>query len=179
MTPSQEELLSAYLDGECDPEERTQVEALLLESSEARDWLAWLQGDQRSLRDHAPKLSLATEVLAANREKILTAIPTSASPTSLAERLQTWLHPWMLSVSLAGGIAMALLSLSPPASVPGSAPLAAPETPVVSLAAVPPALRPLGPRATSVLSAQSDDPDALVATLYLEEADVDVIWVLQ
>jgi anti-sigma factor RsiW len=101
IDPEREELLSAYLDGEVSPEERTRVEQWLAESSELRqmrDELLSIRTDLQALPRHQVGHDLAAVVMhrsaAASApdpssRSAPVADPTTASDTSLGSIVGT------------------------------------------------------------------------------------------
>lgn len=201
MNERQQELLSAYLDGECSLEELGEVGNLLQESAEAQAYLKELRGDLDRLRETLPPTELTPASLERSREAILQALPEpeaapEASPWEqirelLAEWLPTegWLTPEVLALVASPSLALLLLFLVPtsprtPAPSPGpgtpalgDAAPAPPREPLLLARA--PDLRPLGaPPGGTVLTAHAPGDQSAATTIYLEDADVDLIWVL-
>lgn len=93
LSPAQEELLSAYLDGEISPEEEIYVQQLLEEKPEFKDRLRELSQVGESIRE-LPRVSAPIDFA----ESVLARVPgpaaagtvSKAKPAKVASRLRVW-----------------------------------------------------------------------------------------
>ncbi|MFG0331867.1 MAG: anti-sigma factor family protein [Maioricimonas sp. JB049] len=99
LSPDHQELLSAHFDGELADEERAQVDALLVESPEARELLQEFDEISTTLRDIAVP-DTPGEIRAAVLERIAATVPPAPKPSSRRPAWQRWLAP-ALAASLA------------------------------------------------------------------------------
>ena len=84
LDPQQQELLSAYLDGETTPAERAEVESLLEKDAEAKRLLAELRAVRESVR-RVPSPSLGGDFTAELLQRIESQVPEEQTPQEQAE----------------------------------------------------------------------------------------------
>lgn len=194
LTPEEEALLSAHLDGETSSEEEARVAALLASNAAARTWLDGIRADRDLLRlalGHAP---VDAGALAERRRRAVDALPPAAVP-GLGARLLEWFRPGALA-GAAAGLALVGLALlprggtipAPPGAHAAATPAASPTRAPAPGAASPAPDAPATPavRVTrlaagvggSFLAARAT-PGAVLTRTHVPETEIEILWLHQ